>query len=71
MGMRQCLGLFAPDLTRDLALTMTDFTPAIAIQSLAWGCAMAADPCSLAARRYTEPARGFAQAPLIERIETG
>ena len=25
MGMRQSLGLFAPDLTRGLALTMTDF----------------------------------------------
>lgn len=41
MGMRQSLGLFAPDLTRDLALTMADFTLAIAIQNLAWGCVQA------------------------------
>jgi hypothetical protein len=37
MGMRQSLGLFAPDLARDLALTMADFRLAIAIQRLAWG----------------------------------
>lgn len=41
MGMRQSLGLFAPDLTRDLALTMADFTLAIAVQNLAWGCVQA------------------------------
>ncbi len=37
MGMRQSLGLFAPQITRDLALTMSDFTLAIAIQNLSWG----------------------------------
>ena len=36
-GLRQSLGLFAPPLTRDLALTMSDFTLAIAIQNLSWG----------------------------------
>jgi predicted MFS family arabinose efflux permease len=37
MGLRQSLGLFAPQLTRDLAISMSDFTLAIAIQNLAWG----------------------------------
>jgi len=37
MGMRQSLGLFAPALTKDIAITMSDFTMAIAIQNLAWG----------------------------------
>ena len=37
LGMRQSLGLFAPQLTRDLAISMSDFTLAIAIQNLAWG----------------------------------
>lgn len=41
MGMRQSLGLFAPLLTRDIAITMSDFTMAIAIQNLAWGCIQA------------------------------
>jgi hypothetical protein len=35
MGMRQSLGLVSPDLARDFALTMADFTLAIAIQNLA------------------------------------
>ena len=37
MGMRQSLGLFAPQITQGLALTMADFTLAIAIQNLSWG----------------------------------
>jgi MFS family permease len=37
LGIRQSLGLFAPQLTRDLAISMSDFTLAIAIQNLAWG----------------------------------
>jgi predicted MFS family arabinose efflux permease len=37
MGLRQSLGLFAPQLTRDLAISMSDFTLAIAVQNLAWG----------------------------------
>ncbi len=41
MGMRQCLGLFLPPVTRDLGLTAADFTFAIAIQNVAWGVAQA------------------------------
>jgi predicted MFS family arabinose efflux permease len=37
LGIRQSLGLFAPQLTRDLAISMSDFTLAIAIQNLSWG----------------------------------
>jgi predicted MFS family arabinose efflux permease len=37
LGLRQSLGLLAPQLTRDLAISMSDFTLAIAIQNLAWG----------------------------------
>jgi predicted MFS family arabinose efflux permease len=37
MGLRQSIGLFAPQLTRDLAISMSDFTLAIAVQNLAWG----------------------------------
>lgn len=37
LGLRQSLGLFAPQLTHDLAISMSDFTLAIAIQNLAWG----------------------------------
>jgi predicted MFS family arabinose efflux permease len=37
MGMRQSLGLFMPPLTRDIAITVADFTLAIAVQNLAWG----------------------------------
>ncbi len=38
MGMRQSLGLFLPPITRDLGISAADFTLAIAIQNLAWGC---------------------------------
>src|SRR5215510_6222713 len=37
MGVRQSLGLLMPPLTRDLAITVSDFTLAIAVQNLAWG----------------------------------
>lgn len=37
MGMRQCLGLFLPPMTRDLGITASDFTFAIAVQNIAWG----------------------------------
>ena len=36
-GIRQSLGLFMPSITRDIAVTVTDFTFAIAIQNLVWG----------------------------------
>lgn len=36
-GLRQSLGLFMPSLTQDIAVTITDFTFAIAIQNLVWG----------------------------------
>jgi predicted MFS family arabinose efflux permease len=37
MGVRQSLGLFMTPLTREIAVTITDFTLAIAIQNLLWG----------------------------------
>ncbi len=37
MGIRQCFGLFLQPLTRDLAITVADFTLALSIQNLAWG----------------------------------
>ena len=37
MGMRTCLGLFLPAVTRDLSLTASDFGFAIAMQNVAWG----------------------------------
>ena len=37
MGMRQSLGLFMAPITRDLGLTISDFTLAIAIQNISWG----------------------------------
>jgi predicted MFS family arabinose efflux permease len=37
MGIRQSLGLFLQPLTRDLALTVADFTLAIAVQNAVWG----------------------------------
>jgi len=41
MGMRQSLGLFLTPLTRDLALTASDFTLAVAIQNIVWGMSQA------------------------------
>jgi MFS family permease len=37
MGLRQCFGLIMPPLTRDLAVTVSDFTMAMAVQNLGWG----------------------------------
>lgn len=37
MGLRQSLGLFMPPLTRDVGISVGDFTLAIALQNLAWG----------------------------------
>ena len=39
LGMRQSLGLFMQPMTRDIAITVSQFTFAIAIQNLAWGLA--------------------------------
>jgi predicted MFS family arabinose efflux permease len=37
MGLRQSLGLFMPPLTRDIGISVADFTLAIAVQNLVWG----------------------------------
>ena len=37
MGLRQSLGLFMPPINRDLALSVSQFTWAIAVQNLCWG----------------------------------
>ena len=37
MGVRQSFGLIMQPLTRDIAITVADFTLAIAVQNLAWG----------------------------------
>lgn len=37
MGLRQSLGLFMPPLTKDIGISVADFTLAIAVQNLAWG----------------------------------
>lgn len=37
MGLRQSFGLFLQPLTRDIAITVSEFTLAIAVQNLAWG----------------------------------
>jgi predicted MFS family arabinose efflux permease len=37
MGLRQCFGLIVPPATRDLAVTVSDFTLAMAAQNLGWG----------------------------------
>ncbi|MBV8121350.1 MAG: MFS transporter [Alphaproteobacteria bacterium] len=41
MGLRQSLGLFLTPVTRDLALTATSFTLAVAIQNIVWGISQA------------------------------
>jgi len=41
MGLRQSLGLFLTPVTRDLALTASSFTLAIAIQNIVWGISQA------------------------------
>jgi MFS family permease len=37
MGVRQSFGLIMPSLTRDIALTVSDFALAMSVQNLAWG----------------------------------
>jgi predicted MFS family arabinose efflux permease len=37
MGLRQSLGIFMPPLTRDIGISVSDFTLAIAVQNLTWG----------------------------------
>ena len=37
MGVRQSFGLVMPSLTRDIALTISDFAFAMSVQNLAWG----------------------------------
>ena len=37
MGLRQSLGIFMQPLTHDIAISVSDFTLAIAVQNLAWG----------------------------------
>jgi predicted MFS family arabinose efflux permease len=37
MGLRQSLGIFLQPLTRDVGISISDFTLAIAVQNLAWG----------------------------------
>src|SRR5471030_2405741 len=37
MGIRQTFGLFLQPVTRDIALSVSDFTLAFSIQNLAWG----------------------------------
>lgn len=37
MGLRQSLGIFMPPLTKDIGISVADFTLAIAVQNLAWG----------------------------------
>lgn len=37
MGLRQSLGIFMQPLTRDIGITVSDFTLAVAVQNLAWG----------------------------------
>jgi MFS family permease len=41
MGLRQSLGLFLTPVTRDLAITATEFTLSIAIQNIVWGISQA------------------------------
>jgi len=37
LGLRQSLGVFMPDITRDVGISVTQFTLAIAAQNLVWG----------------------------------
>ncbi|GHE71570.1 MFS transporter [Camelimonas fluminis] len=37
MGLRQSLGIFMQPLTRDIGISVSDFTLAVAVQNLAWG----------------------------------
>ncbi len=37
MGLRQSLGIFMPPLTKNIGISVSDFTLAIAVQNLVWG----------------------------------
>src|SRR3954470_17644774 len=37
MGMRQAFGLFITPVTQDIAVTVTDFAFALAVQNIVWG----------------------------------
>jgi len=37
MGLRQSLGIFMPNLTKDIGISVSDFTLAVAVQNLGWG----------------------------------
>ena len=37
MGIRQSFGLVMPPLTRDIAVSVSDFALAMSVQNLAWG----------------------------------
>ena len=50
MGLRQSFGLFLTPVTRDLALTATDFTLAVAVQNIVWGISQA--PIGAVADRF-------------------
>jgi predicted MFS family arabinose efflux permease len=50
MGLRQSLGLFLTPVTRDLAVTATEFTLSIAIQNIVWGLSQA--PLGAVADRF-------------------
>src|SRR5262245_20146430 len=41
MGIRQSFGLFVAPVTQDLAVTVADFTLALAIQNIVWGLSQA------------------------------
>src|SRR3977135_2965072 len=41
MGIRQSFGLFLEPVTRDLAVSVADFTLALAIQNIIWGLSQA------------------------------
>jgi MFS family permease len=50
MGLRQSLGLFLTPVTKDLALTASSFTLAVAMQNIVWGISQA--PIGAIADRY-------------------
>jgi len=49
MGVRQSLGLVMPPLTRDLAISVSEFTLALSVQNLAWGALQPLHPLWTAA----------------------
>ncbi|HVR54499.1 MAG TPA: MFS transporter [Pseudorhodoferax sp.] len=54
MGLRQSLGLFMMPMTRDIGISVSDFTIAISVQNLAWGL-LQPFAGALAARRGYRP----------------